>query len=250
MKKDNFWKIFLSVMGAVLFSYTSAIAWLRLSYLPQPDDVSLAAAVGATYNPKRDPFIREARAQGPDTQTTVLSSDYLYRESIPLGFADWSWGVATNWRSSAQAAEGTFSLQAQFLKPWAGVRLHATAIDITPYHSLSVSVYPDVSVGDNCKVQNNVSLYKGVILEDGVFCGPSCVFTNVMNPRSEVERKNEYRTTHVEHGASIGANATILGGVTIGENSIVGAGAVVTKDVPSNVIVVGNPARILKKLDE
>jgi predicted dehydrogenase/serine acetyltransferase len=102
---------------------------------------------------------------------------------------------------------------------------------------------PDVSVGDNCKIQNNVSLYKGVVLEEGVFCGPSCVFTNVMNPRAEVERKTEYRQTLVKRGTSIGANATIVCGVTLNEYCFIGAGAVVIRDVPAFAMMVGNPAR-------
>ena len=101
----------------------------------------------------------------------------------------------------------------------------------------------NVRIGDRCKVQNNVSLYDGVELEDGVFCGPSCVFTNVVNPRAEVERKKEFKTTRVRRGASIGANATILCGITIGEYAFVGAGAVVTRDVPAYALVVGTPAR-------
>ena len=107
----------------------------------------------------------------------------------------------------------------------------------------NVMVGPDVTVGDNCKVQNNVSIYKGVTLADNVFCGPSCVFTNVLTPRAGVERKDEYADTPVGKGATIGANATIVCGVTLGEYSFVGAGAVVTKDVPAHALVVGNPAR-------
>jgi len=107
----------------------------------------------------------------------------------------------------------------------------------------NVMVGPDVTVGDRCKIQNNVSIYKGVTLEEGVFCGPSCVFTNVMNPRAEVERKDEFRQTLVRRGATIGANATIVCGVTIGEYAFVGAGAVVTRDVPAHALVVGSPAR-------
>jgi UDP-2-acetamido-3-amino-2,3-dideoxy-glucuronate N-acetyltransferase len=94
------------------------------------------------------------------------------------------------------------------------------------------------------KIQNNVSIYDGVVLEDDVFCGPSCVFTNVINPRSFVERKDEYRQTRVKSGASIGANATIVCGVEIGMYALIGAGAVVTKNVPDYAVVYGNPARV------
>lgn len=107
----------------------------------------------------------------------------------------------------------------------------------------NVMVGPDVSVGDRCKIQNNVSLYAGVTLEDGVFCGPSCVFTNVMNPRAEIERKSEFRKTLVKQGASIGANATIVCGHTVGEYSFIAAGAVVTRDVPAFALMAGVPAR-------
>ncbi|HWO89769.1 MAG TPA: acyltransferase [Gemmatimonadales bacterium] len=104
-------------------------------------------------------------------------------------------------------------------------------------------VMSGVRIGNNVKIQNNVSVYEGVILEDDVFCGPSMVFTNVGNPRSHVNRRGEYETTLVRRGASIGANATIVCGVTLGEYSFVGAGAVVTKDVKPHALVVGNPAR-------
>ena len=107
----------------------------------------------------------------------------------------------------------------------------------------NVVVSPGVRVGDGCKIQNNVSLYTGVVLEDSVFCGPSMVFTNVVNPRSEVVRKDEYKQTLVRRGASLGANATIVCGVTIGQYAFVGAGAVVTRDVAAFALVVGNPAR-------
>lgn len=100
-----------------------------------------------------------------------------------------------------------------------------------------------VSVGDRCKVQNNVSIYDNVTLEDGVFCGPSVVFTNVHNPRAFVERKSEYRDTLVRRGASLGANSTIVCGVTVGEFAFVAAGAVVTRDVPAYALVIGVPAR-------
>lgn len=98
-------------------------------------------------------------------------------------------------------------------------------------------------IGDKVKIQNNVSVYDGVTLEDGVFCGPSCVFTNVFNPRAEIERKTEYRLTLVRRGATIGANATIVCGVTLGEYCFIGAGAVVTSDVPAYALMAGVPAR-------
>ncbi|MEO7457362.1 MAG: acyltransferase [Gemmatimonadaceae bacterium] len=107
----------------------------------------------------------------------------------------------------------------------------------------NVVVMNGTRIGTNVKVQNNVSIYEGVELEDDVFCGPSMVFTNVMNPRSHVSRKNEYRRTLVKRGASIGANATIVCGATLGEYAFVGAGAVVAKDVPAYALMVGVPAR-------
>src|SRR3954464_10576563 len=107
----------------------------------------------------------------------------------------------------------------------------------------NVVVMPGTKIGNNVKIQNNVSIYEGVELEDDVFCGPSCVFTNVMNPRSHVSRKNEYRRTLVRRGSSIGANATIVCGVTLGEYAFIGAGAVVTSDVPAYSLMVGVPAR-------
>ncbi|HXI63663.1 MAG TPA: acyltransferase [Gemmatimonadales bacterium] len=107
----------------------------------------------------------------------------------------------------------------------------------------NVVVMPGTRIGTNVKIQNNVSIYEGVTLEDDVFCGPSCVFTNVLNPRSHVSRKHEYRETLVKRGASIGANATIVCGVTLGEYAFIGAGAVVTSDVPAYALMVGVPAR-------
>jgi UDP-2-acetamido-3-amino-2,3-dideoxy-glucuronate N-acetyltransferase len=111
--------------------------------------------------------------------------------------------------------------------------------------SLGQGVYVgnDVLVGHNVKIQNNVSVYDAVTLEDDVFCGPSMVFTNVMNPRAAVSRKNEYRRTLVQRGATLGANCTVVCGTTIGEYAFVGAGAVVSRDVPAFALVVGVPAR-------
>ena len=121
----------------------------------------------------------------------------------------------------------------------------------------NVMIGPDVIVGDNCKIQNNVSLYKGVKLENGVFCGPSCVFTNVINPRAKIDRTNDFQETCVEEGATIGANSTIVCGNKIGAYSLIGAGAVITKNVKPHSIMVGNPAKQIgwvshsgEKLDE
>ena len=107
----------------------------------------------------------------------------------------------------------------------------------------NVFVGNEVVIGDRCKVQNNVSIYDNVTLEDGVFCGPSMVFTNVHNPRALVERKNEYRDTVVGKGASLGANCTIICGVSIGAYALIGAGAVVTRNVPDFALMVGVPAK-------
>ena len=114
----------------------------------------------------------------------------------------------------------------------------------------NVFVGNKVIIGDNCKIQNNVSVYDDVILEEGVFCGPSMVFTNVYNPRSLIERKSEYRTTRVKKGATLGANCTIVCGVTIGEFAFVGAGAVVNKDVPDYALMVGVPAKQIGWMSE
>jgi len=107
----------------------------------------------------------------------------------------------------------------------------------------NVMVGPDVKIGNRCKIQNNVSVYKGVTLEDEVFCGPSMVFTNVVIPRAFIERKHEFKDTLVKRGATIGANATVICGVTIGRYSLIGAGAVVTKDVPDYALFLGVPAK-------
>ncbi|MBR6743037.1 MAG: N-acetyltransferase [Clostridia bacterium] len=108
----------------------------------------------------------------------------------------------------------------------------------------NVVISPGVILGNGVKIQNNVSVYTGVVCEDGVFLGPSCVFTNVINPRSFIERKDEYRKTTIKKGASIGANATIVCGHDIGKFAFIGAGSVVTRDVPNYAMVYGNPARI------
>ena len=107
----------------------------------------------------------------------------------------------------------------------------------------NVYVGGGAAIGDGCRIQNNVSVYDAVVLEDNVFCGPSAVFTNVVNPRAGIERKQEYRETRVRTGATLGANCTILCGVTIGCHAFVGAGAVVTRDVPDHALVAGVPAR-------
>ena len=111
--------------------------------------------------------------------------------------------------------------------------------------SLGQNVYVanNVTIGNNVKIQNNVSVYEGVTLEDNVFCGPSCVFTNVINPRSSIPRKQEILPTLVRENVTIGANATILCGIKIGRNAFIGAGAVVTKNVPDYALIYGNPAR-------
>ena len=114
----------------------------------------------------------------------------------------------------------------------------------------NVVISPGVRIGNGVKIQNNVSVYTGVTCEDDVFLGPSCVFTNVINPRSAISRKDQFRETRVERGASIGANATIVCGHTIGRYALIGAGAVVTHDVPPYALVVGNPARQIGWMSE
>jgi Serine acetyltransferase len=114
----------------------------------------------------------------------------------------------------------------------------------------NVVISPEVVLGNNVKVQNNVSVYTGVCCEDDVFLGPSCVFTNVINPRSFIDRKDEFRPTLVKKGVSIGANSTILCGITIGEYAMIGAGAVVTKDVEPYALIVGNPGKQIGKVDK
>ena len=114
----------------------------------------------------------------------------------------------------------------------------------------NVFVGNQVIIGDNCKIQNNVSVYDNVTLEEGVFCGPSMVFTNVYNPRSLIERKNEYRNTLIKKGATLGANCTIVCGSTVGRYAFIGAGAVVNKDVPDYALMVGVPAKQIGWMSE
>ncbi len=129
-------------------------------------------------------------------------------------------------------------------KVWHFVHLlPGTVIGAKSILGQNVMAGPDVSIGPGCKIQNNVALYRGVVLEEDVFCGPSCVFTNVLTPRAFVERKDEFLETRVGRGATIGANATIVCGNNIGAYAMIGAGAVVTRDVPEFALVVGNPAR-------
>jgi len=140
--------------------------------------------------------------------------------------------------AGAQIGDGTRVWH--FVHVSAGARIGANC-------SLGQGVYVgnDVAIGDNVKIQNNVSVYDAVTLEDDVFCGPSMVFTNVLNPRSAVVRKHEYRRTLVRRGATLGANCTIVCGTTIGRHAFVGAGAVVTHDVPDFALVAGVPARLI-----
>jgi len=114
----------------------------------------------------------------------------------------------------------------------------------------NVNIGSRAVIGNGVKIQNNVSVYDDVVIEDDVFCGPSCVFTNVINPRAFVERKHEYKKTIIKKGVSIGANATIVCGVTVGEYALIGAGSVVTKDVPPYALVYGNPARVHGKVNK
>ncbi len=114
----------------------------------------------------------------------------------------------------------------------------------------NVNIGGKAVIGNGVKIQNNVSLYDDVVIEDDVFCGPSCVFTNVINPRAFIERKHEYKQTLIKKGASIAANATIVCGVTVGEYALIDAGSVVTKDVPPYALVYGNPARVHGTVNE
>ena len=128
--------------------------------------------------------------------------------------------------------------------------LHGSSIGDNCTLGQNVMVGPKVKIGNGCKIQNNVSIYEGIELGNDVFCGPSCVFTNVINPRSSVERKDEYKKTLVCKGASIGANATIVCGIKLGKYCFIGAGSTVVKDVPDYALMVGNPARQIGWMSE
>lgn len=143
----------------------------------------------------------------------------------------------------AQVGEGS--------RIWHWVHVSGTAM-IGQKCSLGQNVFvgDKVIIGNNVKIQNNVSVYEGVVLEDDVFCGPSMVFTNVYNPRSAIERKNQYRQTLVKKGATLGANCTILCGVTVGQYAFIGAGTVVNKDVPDYALIVGVPGKQIGWMSE
>ena len=149
------------------------------------------------------------------------------------GYQRWNLAVIDDW---AGIGEGTMIWHFSHIQ--SGAKIGKDCII-----GQNVNIGPNVIVGDNVKIQNNVSVYEGVTIEDDVFIGPSVVFTNVINPRAFINRKSEFKPTVVKKGCSIGANATIVCGVTLGEYSMIGAGSVVTKSVPNHVIVYGNPAK-------
>ena len=134
----------------------------------------------------------------------------------------------------------------EYTKIWHFCHIYESTIGHECTIGQNVMIGPDVTIGNGCKIQNNVSLYKGVVLEDDVFIGPSAVFTNVINPRAFIERKDEFLPTLIKKGATIGANATILCGITVGEYAFIAAGSVVTRDVKAHTLVAGNPARFVR----
>jgi len=151
-------------------------------------------------------------------------------------------GHGTKIHQSAYVDEGVTIGQNTFIWHFVHV-LPNTSIGDNCVLGQNVMAGPQVRIGDGCKIQNNVALYRGVVLEEDVFCGPSCVFTNVLTPRAHVERKSEFTETLVKRGATIGANATVVCGNTLGKYCMVAAGAVVTKDVKDHALVAGVPAR-------
>ena len=134
----------------------------------------------------------------------------------------------------------------EYTKIWHFCHIYESTIGHECTIGQNVMIGPDVIIGNRCKIQNNVSLYKGVVIEDDVFIGPSAVFTNVINPRAFIERKDEFLPTLIKKGATIGANATILCGITVGEYAFIAAGSVVTRDVKAHTLVAGNPARFVR----
>ena len=134
----------------------------------------------------------------------------------------------------------------EYTKIWHFCHIYESTIGHECTIGQNVMIGPDVIIGNRCKIQNNVSLYKGVVIEDDVFIGPSAVFTNVINPRAFIERKDEFLPTLIKKGANIGANATILCGITVGEYAFIAAGSVVTRDVKAHTLVAGNPARFVR----
>ena len=144
MKKDNFWKIFWEVFGTFAILGIIAFGWLKFSYLNQPDDNSRALSVNVTFDPSKDPFANRVRAR----QAISLVSGYLYQESIPFGFDDWSWDSQTNWRSNENVKDGSYAIKTKFQKSWSGIRLNSPLIDISSYKSISLAVFPDQNVGN------------------------------------------------------------------------------------------------------
>lgn len=178
------------------------------------------------------------------------------RDPAPVAAADSAKPVAGPRPAKLRERDGYFVHESAFIDEHVDIGRGTTVWHVSHVLSHSkigtdcrigqnVVIGPKASVGNRVKIQNNVSVYEGVVLEDDVFCGPSMVFTNVMNPRSEIPRMSELLTTRVRRGATIGANATIVCGVTIGEYAFVGAGAVVVKDVPDFALIVGNPGRVI-----
>jgi hypothetical protein len=144
MKKDHFWTVFWSAAGVFILFLGSLVIWLKFLYLNLPDDPQLALAVGVTFDPSKDPFEASSTNRTPSS----LFSGYLYEDSIPYGFSDWSWDTAINWRNNTDPTEGSYAAYVQFLKPWAGARLATRPLNLSSYNSLKVAVKPDANVQD------------------------------------------------------------------------------------------------------